>query len=350
MAGGFFTLVVFLAAWLWLAEKPDRVRKPLPEMTLAPAPVAVAPSGAAASAAKKTKSYRLVYRNSVIPGGVRSAAELAAAVQRDAVIKTHYANFDVAAAQLVQVKQSRLVHVSYRIGDQIYWTKNKVRLAQGEELLSDGTHLARARCGNRIADEPQEPVLDNEPAPEVLDAVFVSADDLIDPAAAAVAVATAVNTGASPAVVSAAPATATAQTFSAIVALNMDSVAQLSGISFPASLHQRTPAQSASSSTQPDALVSLAPAQVDRFDPTAPATPGNTGTPDTTRTPGAGGTPPATTGGGKPTTPPGPTAPFNPQSAPAATPIPEPGSAALFGLALCILVLDRRRAGRGRCF
>ena len=115
MAGGAFTLIVVLLAWLWLPEKPERVRNPLPGMTLAYSSAAVtqvlAPD---ASSANKSKPFRLVYRNSVIPGGVHSAAELAAAMQADALVKAHYANFNVAAAQIVQAKQSRLVHVSYR--------------------------------------------------------------------------------------------------------------------------------------------------------------------------------------------------------------------------------------------
>jgi len=313
LAGGVFTLACILLAWLWLAEKPDRVRKPLPEMTLAPK------SGAAASVADKTKPFRLVYRNSVIPGGVHSAAELATAVQRDAVIKAHYANFDVAAAQLVQVKQSRLVHVSYRIGDQIYWTKNKVRLALGEELLSDGTHLVRARCGNRIADEPEGPVLDNEPAPEVLDAVFVSADDLIDPSASMKAVST---VGASPPVVAA----TTTQVVIPGIASNLHSEALFPALGSPDRWGQRTPAQSSSTSVVSTDKVSFGSALVERHEPDVSVTPSDP----------EGGVP-------KP--------PKRLDPTPAVTPtqIPEPGSTALFGLTLVVLALVRRRPGRSEC-
>lgn len=116
-----------------------------------------------------------VYRHSVIPGGVRASSELASALVRDRVARIHYANFDAAKARLVHLKAPRLVHVSYRMGNKIYWTKKKVRLAKGETLLTDGKSFVRTRCGNRIADVPQSTVSDREPAPEVLDSVVPEA-------------------------------------------------------------------------------------------------------------------------------------------------------------------------------
>jgi hypothetical protein len=176
IAGSAAALVLVLAGLFATAPQPS-TRRVLPEFSLPkPVPALTRP----AEAVTDNKPLRLVYRNSVVPGGVHSAAELAAVIKRDPIAAAHYAGFEVAKAHLVRVEQSRMVHVSYRIGNQIYWTKNKVRLALGESLLSDGTHLIRARCGNRIADTVQGPVLLNEPAPEVLETAFVSADDLID--------------------------------------------------------------------------------------------------------------------------------------------------------------------------
>ncbi len=174
LAGGAAALVL-VASFLTLTAAPPSTRKALPDFSM-PSAVQLA----RAPAATDDKPLRLVYRNSVVPGGVHSAEELAAVIKRDPIAAAHYANFNVAAAHLIRVEQSRMVHVSYRIGNQIYWTKNKVRLALGEYLLSDGEHLIRARCGNRIADVATGPVLPNEPAPEVLETAFVSADDLID--------------------------------------------------------------------------------------------------------------------------------------------------------------------------
>ena len=110
-----------------------------------------------------------VYGNSVIPGGVRGSLELTSALGRDKIVKAHYANFDAANAYVVHVESARLVYVSYRMGNAIYWTKNKVRLAKGEALLTDGKSFIRARCGNRIADMFQSRVSSMEPAPHVLD-------------------------------------------------------------------------------------------------------------------------------------------------------------------------------------
>lgn len=134
---------------------------------------ALVPSRAQASA--NPAASQPVYRHSVIPGGVRASSELASALARDRVARIHYANFDAAKARLVHLKAPRLVHVSYRMGNKIYWTKKKVRLAKGETLLTDGKSFVRTRCGNRIADVAQSTVSDREPAPEVLDTVIPEA-------------------------------------------------------------------------------------------------------------------------------------------------------------------------------
>jgi hypothetical protein len=58
--------------------------------------------------------------------------------------------------------------VSYRLGDRVFWTRNPVRLAEGEAVLTDGGAIVRARCGNRISDVPGETSPD-EPDPLLLD-------------------------------------------------------------------------------------------------------------------------------------------------------------------------------------
>lgn len=171
LACGAFALLVPFAVLLWLHGQPEPARDAAPLAAALPAALPMATANAPA---------QLVYRLSVIPGGVRSATELAATVRRDQVVAAHYAGFDVAAAHLVRLDKPRFVHVSYRIGDKVYWTRKKVQLAAGEYLLSDGRHLARTRCGNRIADEVQAPVLADEPAPQVLEQSFASADGLVD--------------------------------------------------------------------------------------------------------------------------------------------------------------------------
>ena len=113
-----------------------------------------------------------VYRYSVIPGGVRQSSELTSVLERDQLARVHYASFNSDNAYLVHVKSPRQVYVSYRMGNKIYWTKNKVWLSTGEALLTDGKSSVRTRCGNRISDRPQSTVSDKEPAPEELDMVI----------------------------------------------------------------------------------------------------------------------------------------------------------------------------------
>jgi hypothetical protein len=51
----------------------------------------------------------------------------------------------------------------------VYWTTRKVKIPQGEMLVTDGTDSARARCGNRVSAVPLEPVSEEEPAVEVFE-------------------------------------------------------------------------------------------------------------------------------------------------------------------------------------
>jgi len=54
------------------------------------------------------------------------------------------------------------------VKDQVYWTKKKLRIPKGELLWSDGTSYARARCGNRLSDQPHDPPAAAEPEEAVL--------------------------------------------------------------------------------------------------------------------------------------------------------------------------------------
>lgn len=117
------------------------------------------------------QSSRPVYRYSVVPGGMNDAAELKDIVRKDKVVAQHYAAFDITKIHNKTVKKARSVYVSYRKGDNIYWTKTKVKLALGETILSDGSLESRARCANRISDTPQFPVELKGPTSEELDTV-----------------------------------------------------------------------------------------------------------------------------------------------------------------------------------
>jgi hypothetical protein len=121
-----------------------------------------------------------VYPYSIIPGGVLSAAELRSAVAHDSVVAAHYAAFDLAKARVFRLQEARAVYVSYRRGDDVFWTSKKLRLAVGETLITDGQHTSRTRCGNQISDVPRTPIsLVDDPLPQTLDTPLVS--QIIEP-------------------------------------------------------------------------------------------------------------------------------------------------------------------------
>jgi hypothetical protein len=118
-------------------------------------------------------SDRPIFRHSVVPGGVYTADELRNVLVQDAIAATHYQGLNPNAVRVETVKQERFAYVSYRKNDQIYWTRNKVRLSEGETILTDGANEIRARCGNCISETPQLPVAEIEPA-------SVEFDQLVD--------------------------------------------------------------------------------------------------------------------------------------------------------------------------
>jgi hypothetical protein len=119
------------------------------------------------------KPDRVLFPYSVISGGVRSSAELQNAVAHDEVVARHYSDFDLSEVRVARLQEARAVFVSYRVGNQIFWTKNRLTLPAGETVVTDGEHMARTRCGNRISEAPIGPVLIPEPSPEAME---ISAD------------------------------------------------------------------------------------------------------------------------------------------------------------------------------
>ena len=127
-----------------------------------PAPAASAPVPAPAPA-------RPVYRHSIVPGGAYSRHEVADAMRKDAVVAAHYRNVDLDKVHTKTITVARAVYVSYRVGNQTYWTKNRVQLSPGETVLTDGDTEIRARCGNLVSDHAQLPVASAEPPLAALD-------------------------------------------------------------------------------------------------------------------------------------------------------------------------------------
>lgn len=332
--------VATVAACSWDNAPAEKVR------TAAVAPVAkVAMNGATAATAA-----RRVYPYSVIPGGVGSRADIAEHVASDKVVAEHYASFDVTKAHPVTVSKARAVHVSYRKGNKIYWTARKVMLAQGETLLSDGTHEIRGRCGNRIADSAQLPVAMDEPTAAELDRAMTAPADEGGPQN---------------------------------VSFDLDGILPANptqGRVFPGGLTPDAPP--VSPGTRPGMptvpatptgmdlanqfltvssgpLLSLGPLSEASFTVTPPTsgTPVPPVTPDTPATvPPVSSTPPAAVPPVTPSTPPGtpvtppatPATPAVPGTPPPHADIPEPASLWLFGTALILLLLRRRsnRAGK----
>lgn len=115
------------------------------------------------------RSEPAVYRYSVVPGGVRTPKELQQASDHDPVVAAHYADFDFRKARVVRVKQPKLVYLSYRIGDQVFWTKKRLSLRVGETLITDGRTTARGRCGNQVSGALHMRTSPAEPSVETLD-------------------------------------------------------------------------------------------------------------------------------------------------------------------------------------
>src|SRR5205814_72766 len=110
-----------------------------------------------------------VYLYSVVPAGVYSVQELKDARTRDRVVADHYSGFDLERARATRLDRPRMAYVSYRLGDEIFWTRKQVHLAKGESVITDGVHRVRARCGNMISDKPYPKKSPLEPEERALD-------------------------------------------------------------------------------------------------------------------------------------------------------------------------------------
>jgi hypothetical protein len=122
----------------------------------------------AAPASVETRT-RPVFRHSIVPGGVRSREEVVAAMAKDVVVKAHYVSVTPAALRQVQLSAPLKVHVSYRVGNNVYWTKRPLTVAAGEFVLTDGSVTIRERCGNLLSVQPLGPTQVGEPDPDEFD-------------------------------------------------------------------------------------------------------------------------------------------------------------------------------------
>jgi len=116
-----------------------------------------------------------VYAYSVIPGGAESVEHLRRVIDADPVVATHYEHFDLHAARIVPLPATKLAYASYRIGERIYWTSKRLRIPKGEFVITDGSHLARTRCGNQLSDTPMMAISTDEPSEAILDSPVLPA-------------------------------------------------------------------------------------------------------------------------------------------------------------------------------
>jgi hypothetical protein len=92
----------------------------------------------------------------------------------DSTVALHYAGFNEAGAHVVSLDKDLHAYVSYRIDQEIFWTKRPVTIHKGETLITDGNVEARSRCGNRVSATPQLPLSSQEPTPEALETPQIS--------------------------------------------------------------------------------------------------------------------------------------------------------------------------------
>jgi hypothetical protein len=125
------------------------------------------PAATAANAPKLPNSVRALrpnYPYSVIAGGAYSPAELRYASTHDALVREHYAGFDMNSARLTVSTEDRYQYASFRLKNAIFWTQSKLRIPKGEMLLTDGRNYARTRCGNRLSGTAMAKTVRNEPS------------------------------------------------------------------------------------------------------------------------------------------------------------------------------------------
>ncbi len=111
-------------------------------------------------------SDRKIYPYSVVSGGVYSGEEAIYRARADGIVQRHYVELDLASMRVEYAKVDLPRYASYRIGDEIFWTKKPLMVRAGEAMLSDGVNAIRSRCGNRLSVEPREPTTDQEPNEE----------------------------------------------------------------------------------------------------------------------------------------------------------------------------------------
>lgn len=96
------------------------------------------------------RAARKIYPFSIIPGGVYDSKELADNIRLDPSLAEHYNDIRMENLIAVRTRAPMQAYVSFRQGGQIGWTSKELTIPRGELILTDGQHMIRSRCGNRI--------------------------------------------------------------------------------------------------------------------------------------------------------------------------------------------------------
>lgn len=131
---------------------------------------------ARASVVSTSRPDRTIYPFSLVPGGVRDGSEVASVRLVDAVVKNHYSDIGTELTRET-MPRDRWLYTSYRVGASVYWTNHTVRVRAGETVLSDGVHMIRGRCGNRLSAVPNKPTRLIDPPSILEDAPATLASD-----------------------------------------------------------------------------------------------------------------------------------------------------------------------------
>ncbi len=114
------------------------------------------------------RAARQMYPFSVIPGGVLDSKELADSMSKDPVARQHYRDLKPDQMWTTRLRKPMLAYVSYRKNDRVGWTTHPVQIAANELVLTDGEHIVRARCGNRVSEKQPLELPKPQPLPAVV--------------------------------------------------------------------------------------------------------------------------------------------------------------------------------------
>jgi len=166
LAGIGFLAVLALVAMAVLMGPIFRSGRAIP---IAPAPAdGTAIVSPATEVAAASLAERPVYPYSIVAGGAASVDELKKAIDSDPVVAGHYENFDLSKTRVEKLTKPKVMYVSYRMGNDIYWTRKPLVIRAGEKVLTDGENIARTRCANQLSLIPG-PTSEFEPPAVTLD-------------------------------------------------------------------------------------------------------------------------------------------------------------------------------------